>query len=103
MIAPHLAIPDSVAKWAYPLLLASALRRRPSRHKPSEPNCRVRRHCRPPKDEYGLARSRNVRQENHCMSAMPHATARALSDLPESLAGISYERLPAELELPPPV
>ena len=73
--------------------LASALRCRPSTHRPSDPNYRVRGHYRQRKDECDLARSRNVRQRNHCMFAMPHAIARVRPDLPESFAGISCKRL----------
>ena len=94
---------NSVAKSVYPARLASALRCRPSTHRPNDPNCRVRRPYRPRKDECDLARSRNVRQRNHCMFAMPHATARVRSDLPGSFAGISRRRLSRGLASRPQV
>jgi hypothetical protein len=71
------------------IALAKKEAQRPSTHRPSDPNYRVRGRYRPRKDECDLARSRNVRQRNHCMFAMPHATARVWSDLPGSFAGIS--------------
>jgi len=71
------------------IALAKEEAQRPSTHRPSDPNYRVRGRYRPRKDECDLARSRNVRQRNHCMFAMPHATARVWSDLPGSFAGIS--------------